>query len=342
MLFSSCSENNDPPEPLYAFNKGDGYFVLNEGGFTKGNASVDFVYEGKDSVIYHIFENANSKALGDVLQSAVVRDDKMYLVINNSGLIRVVDIGSFEEVTTITGFNSPRYMQIIDDEKAYVSDQYADKLWIVDLNSHTITDSIKTGGWTEEMVMAGELVYITSPSSYSGPASKSVFVVNSSTDELIETLTLRTNPFNIIKDGQNQIHVFCQGDPFADPVIAPSMHSIDPSGQNEITVKLMPNLPIAYHSRLKLSADGEAMYLLYGSIYEIDILESGISYANIPLVDADGRNFYGIGIHPGNGNIFITDAFDYSSRGTIYEYKTNAVEVNQYNAGIIPSRLIWY
>jgi len=167
-------------------------------------------------------------------------------------------------------------------------------------------------------------------------------VIDTDTDNVIETIELKASPVNMIVDANDKIQVFCQGDPFGTPSVGASMHSINPDDHTDIKLMNMPNIPTAYHSRIALSPDKLTMYLLYGSVFQVDIIENGLSYTNFPLIEADGRSLYGIEVHSETGNIFVSDAKDYNQRGTIYEYKTNAVELQSFDAGIIPSRIIWY
>lgn len=342
--FLSCTEEQMPPdtEPIFNFQPGEGYFLLNEGGFAKGNASVSYRHYDSDSIVNHVYETVNEQALGDVLQNAVIHDESMYLVVNNSGYIKEVDLTTFEETGEISGLVSPRQMHIINDEKAYVSNYFSSNLSIVDLNTLTITDSIELDGWTEEMVQVDNRIFVTSPSSYGGPASTAVFVIDVESDALVETINIGVNPSNILADENGWIHVFCQGDPFGDPIVKPSVYSINSFNLSEIRMKNIPNLPVAYQSKMAFSPDQETIYLLYGSIYEIDVLENGLALTSFPLIDSEGRSLYGIAVYPSSGNLFITDAKDYNSNGTVYEYKTNAIEVDQFDAGIIPSGIVWY
>jgi hypothetical protein len=56
-----------------------------------------------------------------------------------------------------------------------------------------------------------------------------------------------------------------------------------------------------------------------------------------PFIPANGHNYYGLGIHPVSGNIFVTDAKDYASQGTIYQYnQTTGSMMKTYPGGIIP------
>ena len=57
----------------------------------------------------------------------------------------------------------------------------------------------------------------------------------------------------------------------------------------------------------------------------------------IAFIPTDGRLFYGLGIDPVNGNIFVSDAVDFVQNGWVYRYNqlTGAL-LNKYSAERIP------
>jgi YVTN family beta-propeller protein len=64
-------------------------------------------------------------------------------------------------VGVITGLTSPRYLLPVKAAKAYVSDLYSNSISIIDLNSNAKIGSIPCKGSTEEMILAGSEVYVT-------------------------------------------------------------------------------------------------------------------------------------------------------------------------------------
>ena len=88
----------------------DKVIVLCEGNFTWGNASFDLYEPSTDKVFDDIFKTENGMALGDVLQSGVVVDGRLMLVLNNSSKIIITDTGKFKFNYQITGLQSPRYI----------------------------------------------------------------------------------------------------------------------------------------------------------------------------------------------------------------------------------------
>ena len=112
-----------------------GMFIANEGNFQWGNASLSFYNPASGLVQTDIYKANNGKGIGDVLQSICSFQDKLYLVVNNSQKISVLNAKTWKEIHTITGFNSPRYFLPVNTQKAYVSDLYENAVYVLNLNT---------------------------------------------------------------------------------------------------------------------------------------------------------------------------------------------------------------
>ena len=142
-----------------------GVFVLCEGNYMYGNASLTYYDPESKSAENEVFARSNAFPLGDVAQSMTIFDGLCWVVVNNSGVIFAIDPSTFREVRRITGFTSPRYIHFIDSHKAYVTQIWDPRIYIVDPNECRITGYIETGmdfetGSTEMMVQIGDYVHV--------------------------------------------------------------------------------------------------------------------------------------------------------------------------------------
>jgi len=156
--------------------------ICNEGNFGWGNASVSIFDTDEETVSNEVFKSANEYGLGDVCQSAYYFDDKIYIVVNNSGKIEVVNQNDFKVNSTIDGLISPRYFLPVSSSKAYVTDLYANEISIIDLNTNSVSGSIKCNGWTEELIKSGNKVYV------SNPEKSYLYVVDVSSDQISDSI----------------------------------------------------------------------------------------------------------------------------------------------------------
>ena len=94
LIHTSCeNESQDPIDDTNPIsvskNFKNGFFVVNEGNFSWGKATLSFIHQdGK--VENNIYEKVNNKVLGNVGQSMSIFNDKGYIVVNNSQKVEVV------------------------------------------------------------------------------------------------------------------------------------------------------------------------------------------------------------------------------------------------------------
>ena len=89
-----------------------GLFVVCEGNFQYGNASLTFYDPASRRVENDCFLRANGFKLGDVGQSMTLRDGIGWIVVNTSKVIFAVDAATLREVGRITGLTSPRHIAL--------------------------------------------------------------------------------------------------------------------------------------------------------------------------------------------------------------------------------------
>ena len=296
----------------------EGILISNEGNFQWGNASVSFYDTENDILIESVFQEVNNRPLGDVLQSITIEGDYAYLVLNNSARIEVVYKNSFELVGSITGFISPRYIHIVNNEKAYVSDLYSNKIAVVDLVSLEITNYIDCTGWTEEMHQLNNEVYVLNKT------ENSLYKIDVATDAITSVLVLdfEVNSFKIY----SQSRIWLAGSK-NDMGIVECMNP--QSREIEYSYNFVGENP----SELYVSESGSDVYFLSNGVWHINEFTDEI--ISVPIIPANERLFYGLSVH--QEKIYIADAINYVQQGTVWVYDLQATLLQEFKVGIIPS-----
>ena len=164
LLLTGCNPDKDPgakPAPDTT-----SVFVVNEGNFNRANGSVS-LYSKPDKRVttLDLFQSANGRGLGDVVQSMTVRDNRAYLVVNNSNKLEVVSVPDFRAVGVVTGLHGPRYFLPVSATRGYVT-QWGNfagvrsGIKVVDLATYAVVDSILTGNLPERLVLAAGRVFV--------------------------------------------------------------------------------------------------------------------------------------------------------------------------------------
>jgi YVTN family beta-propeller protein len=297
-----------------------------------------------------VFYRTNGTPLGDVAQSMVIRDSLGYIVVNNSSKIYVINTNTFEYVAKITGLTSPRHMHFVDAHKAYVSDLYAGAIAIVDPAALEIRGYIDVRNPaspfnqhpTEQFVQIGKNIY-TNCWSY----DNTILVIDSETDQVTDSIKVPLQPNSMVADRFGKLWVLCDGGFEGNPAghERPALVRIDPLlAAIEATFEFgLDDQP----TELKINGTGDTLYFLnrhlYRHIVTADtppqkILESSYtkSLAAAPSSSRSVGGFYGLGIDPYSGDIYLGDAIDQVQRGVVYRYKANITVIDTFRTGINP------
>ena len=207
-----------------------GLFIVNEGMFQYGNATLSYYDPETKTVENEVFHRANAFKLGDVAQSMTVRDGVGWIVVNNSHVIFAIDIDTFREVGRITDLTSPRYIHFLSDEKAYVTQIWDNRIFIVNPKRYEITGYIECPGMTmesgstEQMVQYGKYVYVNCWS-----YQNRILKIDTETDEVVDELTVGIQPTSLVMDKNHKLWTITDGGYEGSPYgyEAPSLYRID-------------------------------------------------------------------------------------------------------------------
>lgn len=328
----------DDPAP----SGGDGLFILSEGSFNSGNASLSYYDPADRSVENEVFYRANGQRLGDTGQSMTYHDGVLWVVVNGSHVIFAVDPVTFREKGRVTApeLTSPRCIRFVTDEKAYVTQLFDSRILIVDPSTYSVTGTIETGmdqgsASTEGIVMIGNDVFVNCWS-----YQKSVLKIDSSTDEIVASLEVGVQPESVCADTFGRLWALTDGGAWeGNPAgyEAPKLVRIDPESftvETEILFNLGDSL-----SELQTDASGENLYFLRnGDVWKMSASASELPSG--PFIDADG-NPYSFTVSPETGEIYVSDAVDYQQNGAVVRYSAEGVREDEFTVGICPGSFCW-
>ncbi|MGM0588839.1 MAG: YncE family protein [Bacteroidota bacterium] len=323
--FTACSDNSDDGPSI------SGIYVVNEGNFNQGNASVTVYNAEAQDVVQQAFESQNNRPLGDVANNITRIEDRLYIVVNNSHKIEVVNPDDLSSIGTISipEQGSPRNIVKARDGIAYVTNLYANTVSIVDLESLSVTGSIGVGNNPEGIAVANQRAFVANSGLGSG---NTVTVIDVTTDEVINTLDVGDNPTDMVKDAADRIWLVCTGayNDYSDPNDdTPGFLYVINSGTTSIT----NSIELGGHpSDIAISNNEGKVFILNEGIQIIRT-----SDLKLEATWALNRSLYALGVSETNKTyVYGADPKNYAQQGMAIKYDMNGVPVDSFDTGIIP------
>ena len=257
---------------------GSGLFITNEGNFQYGNATLSYYDPATNQVQNEVFFRANGMKLGDVAQSMCIHDNKGWVVVNNSHVIFAIDLNTFKEVGRIENLTSPRYIHFLSDEKAYVTQLWDNRIFIINPKKYEITGYIQVpdmtmeSGSTEQMVQYGKYVYCNCWS-----YQNRIIKIDTETDLVVDELKIGIQPTSLVMDKYNKMWTVTDGGYEGSPYgyEAPSLYRID---AETFTVEKQFKFKLGdWPSEVQLNGERDKLYWINKDIW------CTVSYTHLTL-----------------------------------------------------------
>lgn len=329
-----------------------GMYLLNEGNMNMNKASLDFINFRTGIYQRNIYNQANpsvTKGLGDVGNDIGIYGSKMYVVVNISNKVEVLDVKTVKKIAQIDITNC-RYVAF-HKGKAYVS-AYLGKVGDpkapngivaeIDTASLQINRKVTVGRQPEEMAIVGEKLYIANSGGYSPPDyERTVSVIDLASFTEIKRIDVAINLDRLKADKYGDLYVTSRGDYYTIPS---KLFVIDTQ-----TDAVKKTFDIAASN---LWIDDDTAYI-YSTEWSYPQQKNVITYAMLNVKDetvlnsrfiTDGtdKNIvvpYGIAVDPFTKDVFVTDAGNYVAAGKIYCFDKTGKMKWQKEGGDIPAHM---
>lgn len=319
---------------------GAGLFITNEGNFQYGNATLSYYDPSTNTVQNEVFFRANGMKLGDTAQSMCVYGDKGWIVVNNSHVIFAIDLNTFKEVGRIENLPSPRYIHFVNDEKAYVTQIWDNRIFVVNPKTYSITGQIEVPGMamesgsTEQMVQYGKYVFCNCWS-----YQNRIIKIDTEIDRVVGELTVGIQPTSLVIDKYDRMWTVTDGGYEGSPYgyEAPALFCIDAA-----TFKIEKQFKFRLNdtpSEIQLNGTRDTLYWINRDIWRMDVTAERIPVR--PFLEYRDTKYYGLTVNPANSEVYVADAIDYQQQGIIYRYTPQGQMVDEFYVGITPGAFCW-
>ena len=340
VLAVSCKKDK-PEDPVTPDTLKNGMLVLNEGLFQLNNSNLTWVDFSSGSADNEFFTEKTGRLLGDTGNDMERYGGKIYIVVNVSSTIEVLEASTGKPVKQIPMMNGnvskqPRSI-VFYGSKAFITcfDGFVD---VLDTASLAITQRIPVGLNPEGLTVSGQKLFVSNSGGLNSPdmdSTVSVIDLNSLTE--ISKIKVGKNPGSIVTDHQGDVYVIARGNfgnipsrmkkiNTADLTVASSF-PFDAGGIERMGNKLL----ISYFN----SNTSSSNIALFNA--ETDVIENP-SYINV----SDIETLYGIHYRASNQHIYLVDAKGYTNTGYIREYTNSGNFIKSFHVGLNPNSILFY
>lgn len=296
--------------------------IGNEGNFQWGNGSLSVYDPNSKSISNNVYKTLNNLPLGDVVQSINKFGNELYIVVNNSSKIEILDDKTFVKKRTISLHGkSPRYIEFINSSRAFVTELYANSILEINPLNGIVNKEIKVDGWTEKMTSNNTYVFIESKT------AKQVLIYNKKENTWLPPCLLNEEPVGIFLTKNNE--------PFA--LDKHTLYSLDFDGDS-----FKPSIKLELKSDQEFGQNAfdpinNNVYYLYKGVHRLNLESLEINN----ILKATNQVFYGISIDPYLQEVYVTDAKDYVQNGTLYRISSEGKVLDKEETGLIPQHIFF-
>jgi hypothetical protein len=352
-VMTSCSDDNDGPE-TYLQEYSTGAYVVNSGNMgTKIESSLTAIDYASSTATQNVFKAANGRSLGDTANDGIVYGNKIYLAVDQSNTIEVIDKKTKRSIKQIKTTDllgnaegvEPRHI-IADGGKVYFT-TYGGYVAAVDTTSFALQKKWKVGSYPEGLVIAHGNIYVANSNYAAGGGN--ISCINLSNDN-VETKNIEgvNNPTSIYY-ASNVLYVL------DNPVYGPAPDYAT-TGENALRAVSFAegksqkvadgNYAVCVTPGATTRMDVVRPYFFvlnapFGGTPSVSVLAAGSMQAQTMTLSEMPVSPCGIFVDPLNGHIFVLSYkmgdngyADYNGNGYVVEYDSAGQKQHEYATGV--------
>ncbi|MBO4644891.1 MAG: YncE family protein [Bacteroidales bacterium] len=335
--FFSCKKDPiEEPENPPVEEISRGIYVLSEGLKDHNNSILTF-YDFDQGTTTDAFLAANSRGLGDTGNDLQIYGSKMYCVVNVSETVEIMDLKTAKSLKQISlSGRSPRRIAFADGY-AYVC-CFDGAVVKIDTSTMSVTATAQAGSNPDGICTANGKLYVSNSGGLNYPNyGNTVTVFDLATFSPIKEIPVVINPTRIASDSQGDVYVVSNGNYGSVPMTFQRIDSqIDEVIQtfdfSVTNFAICGDLCYFYHYNYSTEQYSlKVMNVLTEQIVNEQFVTDGTTL----------RTPYGIAVNPENGEVYLTDAYQYTTNGDVFCFGSDGRMKFSFEAGICPSCIVF-
>ncbi|KAA6316711.1 hypothetical protein EZS27_033019, partial [termite gut metagenome] len=223
MLLHACDDmediNKTPGKERYPLELGKAeLYILCEGLFNLNNSSLAHYTFSSHAIVSDYFRQINRRGLGDTANDMAIYGSKLYMVINVSSPLEIVDLKTGRSLNRISfttengSSRQPRHIAF-DKGKAYIC-AFDGTVARIDTASYQMEAQIKVGRNPDGICVQNNKLYVSNSGGLDSPNyDNTVSVVDIHSFTEIKRITVGDNPGKICADAYGDVYVAVRGNP---------------------------------------------------------------------------------------------------------------------------------
>lgn len=352
-VMTSCSDDNDGPE-TYLQEYSTGAYVVNSGNmYNKIESSLTAIDYASSTATQKVFKAANGRSLGNTANDGIVYGNKIYLAVDQSNTIEVIDKKTKQSIKQIKTTDllgkaegaEPRHI-IADGGKVYFT-TYGGYVAAVDTTDFALQKKWQVGSYPESLVIGNGNLYVAN-SNY-GYGGGNISCINLSNDN-VETKNIEgvNNPTSIYY-ASNVLYVL------DNPVYGPAPDYAT-TGENALRAVSFAEgksqkvadgnyaVCVTPGTTTRMNVVRSYFFVLnapYGGTPSVSVLAAGSTQPQAMTLSEMPVSPCGIFADPLNGHIFVLSykmgdkgTPDYNGNGYVVEYDSAGQKQHEYETGV--------
>jgi len=343
-LLSSCHKDKIVPQTDTPTAERAGLYILNQGGFGSNNSTLTFYNYTTKQLTADFYSSVNGSKLGDTGNDIAIYGAKMYIVVNYSSVVDIVNAKTGKLIkqdsivnTALKGAARARQPRSVAFYKnnAFIT-SYDGTVAVMDTSSLAISKYITVGRNPEQLVVSNGKLYVANSGGLSttGVFDNTVSVIDLNTLTEKKKITVTANPVTVAADAYNNVYVASIGDYNKVAGAITVIDSKTDAVKSTITTTLGYGVPIAVSGDLVYYLTADNKIAVYSAKTQTAVQANFITDGTVITTP------YAIAADPQTGEVFITDAKDYSSNGALFAFDKTGKKEYTITTGINPGRVI--
>jgi YVTN family beta-propeller protein len=342
----SCDDMEDKLKPANTglSNEPTQLYVLSEGLFNMNNSTLARYDLTLQTLVPDFFLATNKRGLGDTANDMGMYGSKIYVVVNVSSQVEVLDAATGKSLKRIAMFDArgvasePRFVDF-HNEKAYVC-SFDGSVAKIDTASLQIEATVQCGKNPDGICVTNNKLYVSNSGGLNFPNyDNTVSVIDLVTFTEIKKITVGVNPGKLLADSEGDVYVVSRGDYGANPT---KLQRI-----NSFTDELVESFNDI--QALNFSIRNDTAY-----IYSFDYITqtTQIKVFDCKTEKLISENFitdytklttpFGIDINPANGDVYITDSKSYTIWGDVLCFdRAGKLKFKLRDIGLNPKKILF-